>query len=340
MAMTQDRFESLVRGLERYAAAHPAGYKVRVVLLAILGYAYVLAVILLAIALMGLLGVVLVVSRANILAVKLGAKFGLPLLLLLGVILRALWVRLEEPAGFPLSRKDFPRLFQAIDEMRARLKGPRIHQVLLDDDFNAGATQIPRMGLLGWPRNYLTVGLPLMQALSSEQFLAVVAHEYGHLSGAHGRLGAWIYRIRMTWYRLMETLGEQRHWGKFVFERFLNWYAPFFNAYSFVLARSDEYAADRCAADLVGADQTAAALANVHVRGQFLDESFWPGLYRQADERPEPAVAPYQAMGSLLRSPFPEEKARESLAQALRVETDLDDTHPALRDRLSALRRG
>ncbi len=74
-----------------------------------------------------------------------------------------------------------------LDGLRSRLRHPRIHRVLLTPDFNAGVMQVPRLGLLGWYRSYLFIGLPLMKSLTVEQFQAVLAHELGHLSGGHAR---------------------------------------------------------------------------------------------------------------------------------------------------------
>ena len=97
---------------------------------------------------------------------------------------------------------------------------PKVHEVLLTHDFNAAIAQVPRLGLFGFHKNYLILGLPLMMALSLDQFRAVLAHEFGHLSGAHGRFGSWIYRIRRSWYQLMANLEHQQHWGAFIFDRF------------------------------------------------------------------------------------------------------------------------
>jgi Zn-dependent protease with chaperone function len=57
---------------------------------------------------------------------------------------------------------------------------------------NASVVQIPRLGVFGWSRNYLTVGVPLLDAVTPEQFEAVLAHELGHLARAHGRFRTWI----------------------------------------------------------------------------------------------------------------------------------------------------
>jgi hypothetical protein len=59
-----------------------------------------------------------------------------------------------------------------------RFRTPRFHHVLVTDDFNAAVVQAPRLGLFGWYRNYLLIGLPLAKALTVEQFKAVLAHEF------------------------------------------------------------------------------------------------------------------------------------------------------------------
>src|SRR5947208_2584067 len=83
----------------------------------------------------------------------------------------------------------------------------------------------------------LLLGLPLMKSLTPAQFEAVLAHEFGHLAGGHGRVSNWIYRLRLSWARLLSAL-EGRKAGSWLFLPFFNWYAPYFSAYSFPLARA------------------------------------------------------------------------------------------------------
>jgi hypothetical protein len=42
------------------------------------------------------------------------------------------------------------------------LKTASIHEVLVTPEFNASIAQVPRLGVFGWHRNYLRIGLPLM----------------------------------------------------------------------------------------------------------------------------------------------------------------------------------
>jgi Zn-dependent protease with chaperone function len=336
MAMTREEFDTLVRRLEREAERRPRAYKIRVFLLALLGYAYIFLIVAVLLLLIGALAwMVISVRRGGL--IQVAGKLGVALLGLTYVIVRALWVRLSPPEGLVLHVQQAKPLFEAIDTIRRTLKSPKVHCLLLTDELNASVSQIPRLGLLGWQRNYLTVGLPLMYALSPEQFRAVLAHEFGHVCGAHGRFGAWIYRVRKSWYQLTDTLNKEQHWGSFIFDRFFRWYAPFFGAYSFVLARANEYEADRCAATMAGARHAADALINLELHGIYLSKKFWPGLHGKANHEPGPPSAPYTEMRWALHTGLESEYAQCWLDQALSVKTTSDDTHPCLADRLAAL---
>jgi Zn-dependent protease with chaperone function len=335
MEMTQERFDAHVKRLEELAARRPGTYKFRVFLLALLGYGYIFAVIGIVLALAGALVFSMFSGgvRLNWLAVKLA----IALLALGGITLRALWVSFSPPEGIALDRKDEEALFEMIDSIQATLRAPKAHVVLLNDDFNASISQIPRLGVFGWHKNYLTIGLPLLQALSPKQFQAVLAHEFGHLSGAHGRFSSWIYRVRLSWFQLMDQLEMREHWGSLVFAKFFEWYAPYFSAYSFVLARAQEYEADQLAAEISGSRNTADMLVNLEVRGAFFQQEFWPSLYQRADSEDRPSSAPYTEMQIELCSGLKPDQAQKWLRQALSTQTDSLDTHPSLSARLSAL---
>src|SRR3989442_10711592 len=124
-----------------------------------------------------------------------------------------MWITMETPTGESLTRPMCPELFRMLDELCTRLRTPRLHSVLLTPDFNAGVMQVPRLGLFGWYRSYLFIGLPLMKSLTAEQFQAVLAHELGHLARGHARAGNWIYRLRLIWQRLEGAFAVNPQWG-------------------------------------------------------------------------------------------------------------------------------
>lgn len=329
--MTNDEFSALVLKLEQQARARPASYQLRTLLLAMLGNAYLMLIVLLLLA-------VLLATLASIAILKaIGAKLALLVGFFLWGVIKALWIRIPPPEGTEINARQAPALFAMIGELQQALGAPQFHHVLITDDFNAGVIQAPQLGLFGWHRNYLLIGLPLLKSLTPEQFKAVLAHEFGHLAKGHACIGNWIYRQRYRWSRLMAQLEAQESKGSFLFRPFLKWYAPYLNAYSFPLARANEYEADAAAARLTSPRAAAEALTNVNVIGSYLNERFWPALHRQADDLPQPGFMPYASMGKNLSHEMDEATTQDWLQQALNRKSDIADTHPAFSDRLQAI---
>jgi Zn-dependent protease with chaperone function len=331
--MERADFMHLLRLSEQASQEDSARYRRQVALFAALGYAWVIACLLLALAILGSVAYPLLHGgrfRSGYIWAVLGAGG------LLWVSLQALWLRLEPPAGLQLTDADAPKLFELIERIRVKVKGPKLHRVQIDDEYNASIAQVPRFGLLGGSVNTLTIGLPLMMALDTRRLAAVLAHEYGHLRGDHGRFAAWIYRSRLSWARLHEGLSRDSGVAGWATNVFLDWYFPRFLAKTFALARQDEYEADRISARIAGADVAAAALVEGAVKSAWLQQDFWAAHWRMAAAQALP-TGPFTAMRTLLAQPVDAAFAQNALRDELKALPAVDDTHPGLRDRLEAL---
>ncbi|MGO8671067.1 MAG: M48 family metallopeptidase [Capsulimonadaceae bacterium] len=330
--MTPKSFEELIVRLEAYARRQPGAYKLELAFLAVLGYTYFVVTIA---ALAGVLSLAAAYVFRPACALPVAAG-----VVLLGIIWTFVWwsrIEFDPPNGYSLVETEAPKLYAMIDELRRSLRAPRLDHVVLTDELNASVAQVPRMGILGRPVNYLVIGLPLMQALSAEQFRAVLAHEIAHLSRNHSRFCSWIARVRQTWITVLENLNEPARGGGFVLRGFLRWYAPYFSAYSFVLARSNEYVADRCAADVVGARALADALVATRLKASFVENQFWPDVFDRAICDAHPPGAPHATMfHALPAAPYGQE-AERWFEEALLERTTFADTHPSLASRLAAL---
>lgn len=327
------RYRRMVERLEREARQAPGRYRFKLALLAGLGFLVLGGSIVLALGMsVGLVVVLLAISP--VLLLKLIKVIWIPVAF--GwFMLKSLWIRVTPPDGYHLREGEAPQLRAEIEWLREQTGAPPLTGIVIDSQLNAAAASVPRaMGLLGHS-HYLVLGLPLMQLLSREQFDAVVAHEFGHFGGGHGRFRGWIYRVRVSWYRVVEGLAMQRSWTTKVFRRFFDWYAPFFDAYSFVLARANEYEADATSARVVGAPATASALQRVGVCAARLDREFWPGVQRSVQHSPQPPAALFRDMATSFSHAA--ESDSERLAELLREKPGLEDTHPTLAQRLEAL---
>ena len=167
--MDNEKFNRLVTDLEAVARRNPTGYTFRVLLLAMLGNAYLALVLL--VSAMVLLALLVSIKTLGVLAVKLMIVVAI----FLWIMLKAIWVKIPPPQGFEIKPKDAPELFAMIKELSTKLGAPRFHRVLVTEDMNAGVVQAPRLGIFGWHCNYLIIGLTLLKSLTVEQFKSVLA---------------------------------------------------------------------------------------------------------------------------------------------------------------------
>lgn len=334
--MTREEFDKLVREVEAGVGRDPVALQRRVFQLALIGYAGLLFWLL----------VVLAISGAFFAAMfwtDLEGKIVCGLaggLILIAGGWAAVWpllVKLPPPQGRAVTRAEVPELFAVLDDLQLRLRAPHFHEVLIDGDCNASVAQRPRLGVLGWSRNYLLLGLPLLDGLSRDEMRAVLAHEFAHLSRDHGRFSHWLYRLRRSWEQVFQQLARPTGAGKSARRSFLKWFWPKFNAHAFVLSRANEYEADRQAARLVGKPEMASALVRLRFLSRQLDENSWPELWRLANDQPTPPTDVFVRLRAGLRAgPAAAERQRWQ-AEAFLTKTTNSDTHPCLTERLQAL---
>ncbi|GAA4013709.1 hypothetical protein GCM10022280_10030 [Sphingomonas swuensis] len=322
------RYHPLVARLTRSAERDAASYRRRVILAALLGYVVVGALI-------GLLLAVVVGSAWSLFGSSSGAyvkvKLGLVAGALAFAILRSMIVRDDGPSGVLLQRDDAPELFALIDEVRLQLGGFPLHAVYVSDDLNASMAQPARWWIFG-TRNILTLGIPLLSSVDPAELRAIIAHEFGHSVGGHGRWAAFVYKVRMRWMQMAERL--QSGFAAALLGRFFRWYGPWFNAYSFVLARQQEYEADRVAASVTSPATAGHALLRIEAAADHYSDH-WERLWSEARTSAEPSALPFRSFRP--HSSGDPSSAEQAIRRALRRPTGLDDTHPSLSDRLAAL---
>jgi Zn-dependent protease with chaperone function len=318
-----DRFDSLAR-------SSPRAYRWRVTGLVALGYGYVLGVVAL---LVGLnVGVVVLMLRLHAFAVM--VKLLLAQAAVTWAVLRSLWVRMAPPEGVEVTAAEAPALFRVIAEVRQRLRTRPVHTVLITGDLNASLAQVPRLGVLGWHRNYLSLGLPLLEGLPVDEARAVIAHELAHLSAEHNRRTAWVYRVQQTWNRLLVEVSGRGSRAAWLFRGFARWFVSYLNAATLALLRADEHEADRLAAHAAGAGPAASALARSELLSRRENQVLWPAFTAQADHQREPPTGWPSAFVTALARAEPVPGSEAWLAEALAVDTPPYSSHPSLRVRL------
>jgi Zn-dependent protease with chaperone function len=329
-------FEERVRKYERVAETSPGPYRTRVRLFGWLGYGYILLVLLVLLGFIGLIVYAVVASRS-------GSAIGLKLAIIAGIVVvaiaRALWVKFDKPEGVSVSRTDAPALWRDVEKIAKAVNAPGPEEIRINADLNAAAYQRPRLGILGWYQNILLLGMPLLLTMSPDEARSVIAHEYGHFSGQHGRFGAWAYRVNQTWGQLRENIMRAGGSGAWIFGWFVKWFSPRFAAMTFALRRRHEYEADQAAAGIAGAQTAATALMRLSYLDDHIQKSFWTPFYEKVRELPQPPANSFASMPSTVLQAASSDDVRGKLELALRGKTDYDDTHPSLSDRLKSLKQ-
>src|SRR3954464_6609849 len=114
--MLELHFNELVEELEVSAADNQSGYRLKVALLAALGYVYVFVAIALLV-----LGAYLVVRYARFTHHPSTMAWAIPFLLLALMAVRSLWVLLPPPEGTEITQAQAPQLFALLAKIRAKL---------------------------------------------------------------------------------------------------------------------------------------------------------------------------------------------------------------------------
>lgn len=246
------------------------------------------------------------------------------------------------PQGRLLRHGEAPALGALLDSLRRDLQCRPFDEVRISMDFNAGVREIPRLGLLGWPRTVLEIGLPLAIMLTPEELRAILAHEFVHLSARHGRGGSQLYRLRRSWGNVFEQIkrppkGQLDLAARWTVSRFIDWYWPRLHARTLVLSRAQEHQADTIAAGITNAPALASALWRMECFYPWLAERFWPDLNREAAASPEPPTDIVGRMRAAVEQPPAPDEAALWTERGLTRATDHEETHPAYVDRLRVL---
>ena len=303
-----------------------------------LGYGYVFVTIALIVVFVGGGTLLFATGTLSLLLVDNFAKIGIPLVIVAGLMLRAVFTRLPPPEGVYLEGELKQRVLAAFEDVRQRAGGRPIDEVVVVNELNAAVMQMPRFGLFGPTTNYLILGAPLLQLMSADEVKAVIAHEFGHLSHEHGRMGSMVYRLDQTLRAAGRALQEKARSGvQGVSFRFLDWFYGNFNRVTFAMRRGQEYEADRVAAEATSATALASALCKLYALDEPLGR-FWNDVWqRPADADTNQGVFPQTELRAYVADTLDADGATQAVDAALQRDTDYSDSHPCLRDRLEAL---
>jgi len=257
------------------------------------------------------------------------------LLLAFGIV-SALWkvARAEAapPHGVEVPPQSAPELWTVVRELAAAAHTRAPDEIRLVPEVNAAVSEEARLlGLVGGRRR-MYLGVPLLQGLDVAMLRSVLAHELGHYSRNHTRLGPLAYRGRaVVMATVQATTGSIVGW-------LLVGYAWLYMLVSAAVSRRQELEADEISVAVAGRAVAQQALREVgvvsaawsHYTGVYVAPAFEVGLAPAA-----PAF--FGGFDALLRA------RTDELADLRRQDPDATqsrwDSHPSHAARIAAMDR-
>ena len=255
-------------------------------------------------------------------------------LVILYSIGRAIFYKPEGVAGVAIRREDAPLLFDDVDQITSKLGARKCDGIRLDFEFNAAAIQYHRWGIVGPIKNYVLLGVPLMDAMGREHVRSTIAHEVGHLMLKHGSRARRWYAMSEMYLSMREHLRGGLVW--YLFGPFANWFLPRFHARLQPVSLRSEFEADAKEVSVTSPTIAAEALCYLTIGSNKSDIATREYCARAAESGSHSAADLAESVYAALRS-WTSEEAEDSLTNALQAATDIEGTHPALAERIAAI---
>jgi hypothetical protein len=180
--------------------------------------------------------------------------------------------------GLKIKRKSAGRLFQLLDDIKAEYPQPKIHQIIITEQFELKLVKIPRFGIPIFTHNTMVIGLPLMLTLSPNQFKCLLTREIIQYSKNRHKFANWFNQLRESWDRYRIVLKQRACIGHQVLYGFFTLYSPIYKAISLPAHINDELNADRNALDLINSDELLSAFQAKLIARLYIEKCFWPEI--------------------------------------------------------------
>ncbi len=261
----------------------------------------------------------------------------------------------EEPEQTKLDEDDEPLLFAFVYKICELVGAPKPVEIRVDSQVNASASF--RRGFLSLFGNdlVLTLGLPLVAGLRTDQLAGVIAHEFGHFAQGAGmrlsyvvrRVNFWFARVvyqRDEWDVRLDRWSQELDFrlavvlwlaklGVWVSRKILWALMTAGHGISSFLLRQMEFDADAYEAQLVGSKTFGETSVEIELLGLASQRAIQDLSQTIQDDR---LVDDHAGLVAWRRSTLSADAPQNIRAALEDAETSAFDTHPATRDRIAA----
>lgn len=236
----------------------------------------------------------------------------------------------SDPGGLVLTEQDQPGLWAEVRDLAATAGTRAPDEIRLVPEVNAAVSEETSLLGLRTGTRRMFLGVPLLQGLSRNQLHAVLAHELGHHSTSHTRLGARIHRSRLAIAEVAAGLSNP------LVKRPFRTYARLFFSLTRPLAHAHEIDADQLSATVAGPRTAAVTLRTLPA----LDAAWHIYLEQYVEAGTHYGLRPtrfFDNFTNLMSDPERLEELARISAAPPEAKTSAYDSHPPLSERIERL---
>lgn len=226
---------------------------------------------------------------------------------------------------FLVDKQKYQKIYDKVNEISRKIKGPKIHEIYIILDFNAAATN--RYLFTPFKRNILILGYPLLAALSYRGLIGCLSHEIGHIKHKHMSVSAWIMMANAFWSNIQ--LGILT----LPFIPWLKYWLPAFNKALAPLYRQHEIEADKYIVKTFGEDYLSACMVEMLLKEEQNSDVIDELLAQMRSDSWERCDIPKLIRDGLYED-LPEDRDERVIAHEMKSIPDVFDSHPSFAQRL------
>lgn len=222
---------------------------------------------------------------------------------------------LNAPHGHALSELQAQVLQHKLEQSEYGAVMKRIGNIRITDQLEITWMKIPSRALaLTWTST-LYIGLPMLMALSREQFALAVTRRLWRPRSPRQYVMRWLSAQRSMWQAYDHTFAARHDRTARCIRPLITFYQRVYCRVSAPLARMYELRLDRTLSEHVASDDLVTLMSTEICAARFLNERFWPAIDAQVKRQAEPP-APYGKLETAMYDPYPRDDAKQWLQQA------------------------
>jgi len=316
-----------------FAQQYPNTYAATQVVLALVGYAYLLLFPVLFLAGIWTLGSYVVLEQATG-----NAMHFLGWTLITGisalVTIRLTKIKFNATPGVTLDAPMANKLHQLLDKFSEETTIPRIDRIVVTEQLSIDLVKTPTMAIPFWSSNTLVIGLPLMQCLSPEYFECAVIRKLLQYTKQRNSVIKWLHQLRNVWLLYMNVLSKNVTLGTLPLAIFFQLYAPLYRDLSTPVAHRNELDADLDTLQFVNDEDLLQTIEAVIVAKIYLDQQYWPKILKAIKENQEMDIQPYSNLEEILKQGLTTKNTKRWLDSVFESESHRLKAIPSLRARM------